>query len=45
MKYDRFFGAYKATARMAAGAQFKFVVDGSYEVSFDYPIVYVSGCN
>jgi hypothetical protein len=41
MTYDPFFRCYKVTVKMREGAEFKFVVTGKYEVSFDYAIKYV----
>ena len=40
MNYDPYFNSYTTTVRMKEGAQFKFVVEGNYQVSFDYPIIY-----
>lgn len=42
MKYDPFFDCFKVIVGMTVGAQFKFIVHGSYEASFDYPIIYVN---
>ncbi len=42
MRYDSFFSAFTVTIRMREGAQFKFVIGGNYEASWDYPMVYVA---
>jgi hypothetical protein len=41
MHYDSHHNAFKAIVKMKEGAQFKFIVQGTYEVSFDYDIAYV----
>eukprot|EP01022_Parablepharisma_sp_SALTPOND_P016458 TRINITY_DN2412_c0_g1_i1.p2 TRINITY_DN2412_c0_g1~~TRINITY_DN2412_c0_g1_i1.p2 ORF type:complete len:227 (-),score=7.08 TRINITY_DN2412_c0_g1_i1:1407-2009(-) len=41
LKYDAVFGCFSATVKMREGAQFKFVENGKYKLSSDYPLVYV----
>jgi len=41
LSYNEFFKAFHGIIKLKEGDQFKFVIDGSYEVSFDYPVIYV----
>jgi hypothetical protein len=41
MRFNSDFKAYAVTVKMREGAQFKFVVDGKYITSTDYPHISV----
>ena len=41
LQYNKFYKSFHTIVKMKEGSQFKFLVNGNYEVSSDYPIIYV----
>jgi hypothetical protein len=40
--YSELYGRFHGIVRMKEGDEFKFLVDGKYKVSAEYPVIYVN---